>query len=246
LCFSVQVDVDIKKLAKRFRADINSIEYEKFNKLRSYENELGLEAAEKLLGMRRHPKRKPPIFKRPDTDNRIYSNYFSNVIISQDGNKNIVPMRYRVRPRDSKNEIPTKYNVFNARIDALEKRETWNPLFMKNHGIFPFVRFFEWVTPNKKAELISFKPDNHEIMWAPCLWDEWISIDKSISFKSFAIITDNPPPEIASKGHDRCPIFLQENKIDEWLSPENKDKEEIYKILGTIEKTKFLSMDFTQ
>ena len=74
-------------------------------------------------------------------------------------------------------------------------------------------------------------------MWAPCLWDEWTSKDGKIHFKSFAIITDEPRPEVQAMGHDRSPIFLDQNQISSWLNP--KDKNEIYKILKKVEKSKY-------
>lgn len=176
-------------------------------------------------------RRKSSIIKLPDADNRVFSNYFSNVIISNQGQREFFPMRYRVRPHDSDSEVPAKYNLFNARIDSLETRKSWSSLFMQKHGLFPFVRFFEWVDRSNKKKLISFKADQHEIMWAPCLWDEWESMDKTIKFKSFAIITDEPPKEVLEAGHDRCPIFLKEEEIDNWLNPQGMNKKSIYQLL---------------
>ncbi len=179
-------------------------------------------------------------FRLPEDDGRIFSNYFANVIVSEKGERIIQPMRYRVRPHYSDEELPTKYNVFNARIDSFEIRDTWRPLFMRNHGIIPFTKFYEWVPgTDKKPKLISFFPEGRETMWAPCLWDEWISKDGRIHFKSFAIITDGPPSEIQSMGHDRCPIFLSEEKIDKWLNPKGQLKDELYKILSDREQVKY-------
>lgn len=110
---------------------------------------------------------------------------------------------------------------------------------MRRHGLFPFTRFYEWVERSGKPTLISFAPESHEIMWAPCLWDTWTSADDSISFSSFAILTDDPPPEIQEKGHDRCPIFLSENMIDNWLAPETMNKNSIMALLKNIERTHF-------
>lgn len=146
-------------------------------------------------------------------------------------------MRYRVRPKGSHAEIPTKFNVFNARVDSLETRKTWRASFMKNHGICPFNSFYEWVEKDGKKSLISFKSSNHDFMWAPCLWEEWTSKDGSYSFKSFAIITNDPPPEIQTMGHDRCPIFIQKDHIDTWLQPKNK--KDVYKILSLNENVEY-------
>ncbi len=195
---------------------------------------------DRLMGLKHSEKKRTLPFKIPAEDGRLFSNYFTNVIVQEKGERVIKPMRYRVRPHDSREEVPSKYNVFNARMDSLEMRPTWIPLFMRNHGLIPFVRFFEWVHgPDGKPKLIAFKPRDREVMWAPCLWDEWVSKDGSIQFKSFAIITDGPPDEIAQMGHDRCPIFLAQDQIDTWLSPSGKTKKEIYNLLTKKEDTFF-------
>ena len=178
--------------------------------------------------------------KLPKEDNRVFSNYFANIIIEEADQRIIKPMRYRVRPAGSKDEIPSKFNVFNARIDSLENRQTWIPLFMKNHGLIPFVSFFEWVKgPDGKPKLIKFFPEGREIMWAPVLYDEWISKDGATYFHSFAIITDGPSPEIERMGHDRCPIFLSADKISSWLNPKGLSKKSVYEILSSREEATF-------
>ncbi len=193
-----------------------------------------------LLGLKHSDKKRSQPFKLPGDDGRVFSNYFTNVIVEEDEQRFIKPMRYRVRPSGSKEEVPAKFNVFNARLDSLEQRQTWIPLFMKKHGIIPFSAFYEWVSgPDGKPKLISFFPAERDIMWAPVLYDEWVSKDGSLHFMSFAIITDGPPPEIERMGHDRCPIFLNKDEIDTWLNPKNVEKKKMYEILSHREKAPF-------
>ena len=40
---------------------------------------------------------------------------------------------------------------------------------------------------------------------------------------SFAIITDEPPPEIAEARHNRCPVPIKPENIDAWLNPDPRD-----------------------
>jgi putative SOS response-associated peptidase YedK len=108
---------------------------------------------------------------------------------------------------------------------------------MLNHGIVPLNGFYEWVEPQQstneksKVKMIYFYPRHTEMMWAPCLWDEWTSRDGKVKFISFAIITDGPPKEIESMGHDRCPIFLKADEVNVWLNPQKHSKKSIYEIL---------------
>ncbi len=178
-----------------------------------------------------NPKKYKSIAEHP----RIYPNYYAPVIVWEDGRRVGKPMRYRLRPSWAEKEIPTKYNLFNARLDALEERKSWKALFMRRHGLFAFEKFFEWVEDSEtgKKKVISFAPQDRELMWAPCLWDRWTDGEEVI--ESFAIITTDPPPEVAMMGHDRCPVFLREDLIDTWLQPEKISKKRIYEALHTLE-----------
>ncbi|WP_419172074.1 SOS response-associated peptidase family protein [Halobacteriovorax sp.] len=237
MCFSIQAASDLKRVSSTMNAGFDRLSYNQFKAMQELESKLGADEIKKQLNLKRKPS--GSYFKGPDELGRIYPNYFTSVITSQEKKRLISPMRYRIRPNGSSEEIPTKFNVFNARVDSLEKRKTWSPLFMRNHGIVCFDAFYEWVLKDNKKTLIKFKPTNNEFMWAPCLWDEWQSTDGSVKFKSFAIITTDPPNEVEIMGHDRCPIFLNHEYIDDWLNPRDLNPSDAYEILAAQENEKF-------
>lgn len=230
MCFSCEIDNNIKKLSKRFQAQVSAEAYLHFKSLLAIQNEEnGPQKIKQIFNRKRISKQ---FIQEAGENNRIYPNYFAPVIVMENNQRVVRPMRYRVRPHSSKEEIPTKYNLFNARLDSLETKATWKPIFMRNHGLFPFKTFFEWIEDEKgKKTLIKFIPKDREITWAPCIYDTWESDDHQVRIQTFAIITDDPPPEIAQMGHDRCPIFILEKNIDIWLSPESSSKKMIYQIL---------------
>ena len=241
MCFSVEVDKDIKKLAARFHASIDRHAFEQFSSMQKIETALDAACIKETLGLKRKPT--SHFFKEAGNNSRIYPGYFAPVIVWGNGMRQIRPMRYRVRPHGSAVEIPARFNVFNARIDSLETRRTWKGLFMRKHALFPFFHFFEWVRNAKgKKELVVFAPDGRDRMWAPALYDSWVSKDNKMSFHSFAVITDDPPQEIEEQGHDRCPIFLQETLIDDWLQPQGKSEAYYYKLLQRKEPVHFRHM----
>lgn len=165
-------------------------------------------------------------------DERIYPGYFAPVILSREGERTLVPMRYRVRRPDG-GEVPYQYNVFNARRDSLQSAATWKPLFTRTHAIFPFTKFFEWVEREGEKHEISFVPEERAMMWAASLY----SAPRGGGYLSFAMVTDEPPPEVAEAGHDRCPIFLDSNLLDDWLTPAGKSPEHLLGLLDHKEKT---------
>jgi putative SOS response-associated peptidase YedK len=227
MCFSVEVEKEIQKTLMRFNAQLSMAEMQKFFSLQN--SGADPEWSKKTLNLPRKPTGN--IFKLPDADGRIYPGTFTHVMVHIKGERILLPMRCRVRPTNSEYEIPSKFNVFNACMDSLETRQTWRPLYMNQHGLLPFIRFFEWIEVDGKKRPISFKSVRHECMWAPCLWSYWYNSKEDVGFYSFAIITDDPPSEILEKGHDCCPIFLKEHLIDIWPNPRGKESSEMYSIL---------------
>ena len=149
--------------------------------------------------------------------------------------RKLKPMRYRVQSADG-GEVPAKYNVFNARRDSLQS--TWLPLFGHTHALFPFTRFYEWVERDGKKAEIYFAPKDRDIMWAASLY---CLPNKLNSIYSFAMVTDDPPPEVAAAGHDRCPIFLSADQVSAWLNPQIHAKEKLIELLQKKENTIYLT-----
>lgn len=159
---------------------------------------------------------------------RIYPYYFAPVVIASGDAREIVPMRYRVLPRTGI-EVPSQYNVFNARRDSLMSARNWKPLFGKQHAIFPFSQFYEWVKREGRKTELSFSPTGFSEMWAASLYEE-CKTERGI-IRSFAMVTDEPPEEVAAAGHDRCPVFLQESLFDQWLQPQQLSHDELDALL---------------
>lgn len=55
-------------------------------------------------------------------------------------------------------------------------------------------------------------------MLVACLWSRW-STPGEPDLLPFAAITDEPPPEVAAAGHDRCIIPIKPERMDAWLAP---------------------------
>lgn len=197
MCFSVSIQRDLKLLIKELDCLVDKSAFEKYQK------------QQELF---------PQNFRSPDEDNRIFPNTFAPVMVSVKGQRVLRPMRYRLRPADSLDEIPPQFNVFNARRDSLLSRKSWRGLIGRQHGLFPFTSFYEWVERDGKKRLINFSPDSKSLMWAPCLWDFWKGEGEEKAFYSFALITDEPAPEVQEAGHDRTPIFLHKDQINSWLN----------------------------
>jgi putative SOS response-associated peptidase YedK len=65
--------------------------------------------------------------------------------------------------------------------------------------------------PRFRRIVIEFKPEDGEDLIVPVIFNQ------GDVFEGFALITDEPPREIAEAGHDRCPIILDPKYLDQWL-----------------------------
>lgn len=164
-------------------------------------------------------------------DSRIYPGSYAPVLIrdSTTGKRTVIPMRYQCRLPGWTEAIERKYpGTYNARRDKLE--ESWPKLFGHNHGIMIVTRFYENVDRDGKNVVLEFSPNPPQDMLVACLWSKTKNKDGT-DLWSFAAITDEPPPEVASAGHDRCIVPIKVANVDAWLNPDPRDLAECYAIL---------------
>ena len=176
-----------------------------------------------------------------DRNSRIFPGHYAPVMVVEEGKRVIKPMRYQCRPAGKPAFYDGKFpGTYNARRDNLEG--FWKALFGYSHGLVVVNAFFENVSrfrlenrvpaEGEKDEnvVLEFKPDPPQDMLIACLWSRWQSPGEP-DLLSFAAITDEPPPEIAAAGHDRCIIPIKPENIDAWLNPDPKNLAAQYAIL---------------
>jgi len=176
-----------------------------------------------------------------DRDSRIFPGVYAPVMVVRDGQRVVLPMRYQCRPAGRPASYDIEYpGTYNARRDNLEK--FWRGHFGVTHGIMVVNAFYENVkrhdmehrelAPGEKAEnvVLEFKPNPPQDMLVACLWSHWTK-DGEPELLSFAAITDEPPPEVAAAGHDRCIIPIKPEHVDAWLNPDPTNLKALYDIL---------------
>ncbi|QQC67885.1 SOS response-associated peptidase family protein [Paraburkholderia ginsengisoli] len=169
-----------------------------------------------------------------DADSRIYPGWYAPVLIVQDGRRVVVPMRYRCRlPGWTEEMEKEKPGTYNARRNNL--RRVWGKLFGYNHGIMIVNRFYEHVDRKGEKLILQFDPTPPQQMLVACLWSR-TAIPGEPDLWSFAAVTDEPPPEVAAAGHDRCIIPIKPANVDAWLSPDPTNLAAQYAILDDRER----------
>jgi putative SOS response-associated peptidase YedK len=177
-----------------------------------------------------------------DSDGRIFPMVYAPVIMEIDGHRQVWPMRYTCRLAGKPAEYDAKYpGTYNARRDSLNG--FWRPVYGRNHAVIVISRFYENVPKhlyehrslaegeNASNLVLQFTPDTGRDLLVACLWDRWQGKDGTELY-SFTAITDDPPPEVAATGHQRCVIALQESNVEEWLAPANVARDRLESILS--------------
>jgi putative SOS response-associated peptidase YedK len=174
-------------------------------------------------------------------DSRIFPGWYAPVMIMENGKRVVKPMRYQCRLAGKPAQYDFQFpGTYNARRDNLES--FWKGLFGYTHGIALVSAFYENVSkhamehrelaPGEKEEnvILEFRPEPEQTMLVACLWSHWQAPGEP-DLLSFAAITDNPPPEVAAAGHDRCIIPIKAEHLDAWLNPDPRNLAALYAIL---------------
>ena len=181
-----------------------------------------------------------------DSDSRIFPGYYAPVMVWEDGQRVIKPMRYQCRPAGKPASYDVKYpGTYNARRDNLEG--FWKAQFGHTHGIMVVNAFYENVNRHKvegreladgeavQNLVLEFRPRPTQDMLVACLWSKWTGPGEP-DLLSFAAITDEPPEEVAAAGHDRCIVPIRPENIDAWLNPDPKNLAALHAILDDRER----------
>jgi putative SOS response-associated peptidase YedK len=181
-----------------------------------------------------------------DRDRRIFPLYHVPIVVQEGDRRWIRPMRYTCRLAGKPANYDARYpGTYNARRENL--RGFWKELYGRRHAILVITSFFENVTstvyekrevrPGEKPRnlVLHFDPRPRTRMLVACLWAHWTGKEEP-ELHSFAAITDDPPPEIAATGHNRCVIPIKRENLGDWLRPEGVSLERLDRILSDRER----------
>ena len=161
-----------------------------------------------------------------------------------------MPFRYHLRPKGQTAEFDRRFDgTYNARRDKLKEVFWWKSVFGKNHGLMVISKFWENVSLSKyehrslengeedKNIVLEFQPQSISEMLVPCIFDH--NTDDTFTLNSFALITDEPNPEVAAAGHDRTPIIMKDEYIDTWLKTSGRSIRDFEIVFNDKQQTYF-------
>jgi putative SOS response-associated peptidase YedK len=155
----------------------------------------------------------------------IYPHTGAPVIIQVEAGRELRLMNYGLVPEWSKVRKP-KFATYNARLEGILEKPTWRKAFQTKHCLVPIQYFVESVYEGPYAgHNINIEAPDSKILTAAGIWESWVDKKTGEVLDSFAILTSPPPEAISQVGHDRCPLFLQEDIFDIWIHEKKEGRE---------------------
>ncbi len=113
------------------------------------------------------------------------------------------------------------YKQINARSETLEKRPAFRDAFKKRRCAVPADGFFEWTGPKEQRQPIWFhRPDGGLLLFAG-LYESWQPAPDEWE-PTFTIITTDANATLVPV-HNRMPVILPDEVVDDWLHPRQND-----------------------
>ena len=134
------------------------------------------------------------------------------------GLKTVFPMQWGFLNKDNKRTL------FNARVETAGEKPTFKDAWQSHRCIIPASYYFEWAhfkSPDgreKTGDKFAIQPSGCTLTWLCGLY----RIENG--YPVFVILTKAPTVELA-KIHDRMPLMIPEDRIDDWINPYSKPEE---------------------
>ncbi len=134
------------------------------------------------------------------------------------GEKSVFPMQWGFMASDNKRTL------FNARMETAGQKPTFKDAWKSRRCVVPAAYYYEWEhfkSPDgktKTGDKYAIQPEGSTVTWLCGLY----RIEDG--FPVFVILTKDPTVELG-KIHDRMPLMLPKDKIDDWINPSSIPEE---------------------
>ena len=149
------------------------------------------------------------------------------VLVKADSSWNLSYMRWWLIPYWSK-EPNTKYAMFNAKSETLEKSSAFREPFRRRRCILPISGYYEWKTESGVKVPYYIEPESDNGFAFAALWDRWRGNETII--ESCTIVTAAAPQSMAAI-HNRIPVHLTCDQVSSWVNP-NADRKTLVELLA--------------
>ena len=122
------------------------------------------------------------------------------------------PARWWLVPAWAK-EVSTRYSMFNARAESLDRSPAFRGPFRRRRGVVPMSSFIEWRQEGQRKQPWVIT-NEEQVLAVAALWDVWEGSDAPLL--SCTLVTTEAAPEFRS-WHNRMPVMLTHDECLRWL-----------------------------
>ena len=127
----------------------------------------------------------------------------------------IKTMRWGLVPSWAK-DLKMGSRLINARLETLTEKPSFRNLLTSNRCVVITDGYYEWMqTGDGKIPYYIYHPQRNILPMAG-LWDKWID-ENNKEYHTYTVITTEPAQPIAHI-HNRMPVILNFDEIDEWTN----------------------------
>ena len=119
--------------------------------------------------------------------------------------------------------------MINARAETLLEKPSFRNLLPNKRCIVIADGYYEWQKAVSGKQPYYIHNSGGGILPMAGLWDRWINHDDQPVF-SYTVITTTPKPELAFI-HDRMPVILHRENLDQWLQTTNNPAQTVLPLL---------------
>lgn len=124
------------------------------------------------------------------------------------------------------------FKQINARSESAPTRPAFRDAYVHRRCAVPADGFFEWIGPKEARQPIWFHAPHDDLLLFAGLYESWHDPKTDAWQRTFTILTTDAN-EIVAPIHDRMPVILPPERVEEWLyvPPREPEQESYAKIL---------------
>lgn len=140
------------------------------------------------------------------------------IIVGTPPERRVAPARWSLVPPWA-DDLKLKFPTFNARIETAASKPTFKASVKSKRCLVPFEGYYEWLTEGtKKTPFYVHRIDQQPLLLAG-LYSWWQSPATQEWHLTATILTRESAGQL-SPLHDRMPVLLHPDLIDDWLNKE--------------------------
>jgi putative SOS response-associated peptidase YedK len=155
----------------------------------------------------------------------------SPVVLVRSGTRVFEPFRWGlVPPWATSVEAAAKYSLINARGEDIAEKRSYADPFRHQRCVVPLSGFYEWKRDGRIKQPFAIHLRDEPIMAVAGVWERWQPRDQSPAIHSFSIVT-TAANDFMADIHDRMPVILDRQDMDQWLDPELHEPERVLPLI---------------